>query len=388
MPKLALTKDCTGCFACLDACKHHAIQKINRNGHQFIQVNPVKCINCGACEKTCPIISPTYQNNIEDIHIYAGWCTDIDVRKKSASGGAFSGMALDIFERNGIAIGATLLNNKIKHIAINSSSDLYKLQNSKYLQSDTEGIFLQVKELLKSNCLILFSGTPCQVAALNSFLHKKYDNLLTVDLICNGIPSDNAIKLFSMMKKSKTIISYRDKKYGWSSLKSQSITWENMDNHIIKEDRSKDIFYQIFSASLTHRRICCHCPFSTIPRQADITIADFWGIRRFREEWKEGISLIISNNEKGKNFLQRSKHLKIFPASLEECIYANPRLVNGKKYHEYHPIILFPQLKRILPNKVYYSIIRNRMPYKLFWSPFKILTIISNKHKIKSMLQK
>lgn len=388
MPQLASIKDCTGCLACLDACKHQAIQKINKYGHLFIRVENSKCINCGICEKVCPITTFKNQNKIENIHIYGGWCKDSQIRKTSASGGAFSGCALAVLNQNGIVFGATLINNAVKHISINSVDNLHLLQNSKYLQSNTEGIFKQVKESLNQGLFVLFSGTPCQVAALNNFLHKKYENLLTIDLICNGIPSAEAIGQFKNAHKPQNIISFRDKKYGWHSLKSQSITWVDPNNSIIKEHRNDDIFYQIFSAGLTHRRICCHCPFSSIPRQADITIADFWGIKRFKEEWQDGISLIITNNKTGENFIQKNNFLQIFSSSLEECIHANPRLINGKKYHEYHPVILFPSLKKILPNKMYNNIIRNKMPYKLFWAPYKILTIISNNRKIKSVLQK
>lgn len=387
MPKLPTRKYCTGCLSCVDACHHQAITTIIKNGHTYVEVDASKCVDCGLCENACPIISPYNTNKREYMQVYGGWCNNNTIRQQSASGGAFSGLAMTVLENNGIVFGAALIDNSVKHIAISHTEELSKLQNSKYIQSDTSKIYQYVKEALKTDRPILFSGTPCQIAALNSFLHKKYSNLLTVDLICNGVPSKEAIDLFFAERKPKDIISYRNKECGWSSLKSQSIIWKNMQDQIIREEHELDTFYQIFSAGITSRKVCCHCPFSSVPRQADITIGDFWGINRFKEEWRNGISVIIANNTKGAECIKGCKHLTLFKSSLEECIYANPRLINGKKYHEYHPIMMFPSLKRILPKYLYYNILKNKMPYKLGWAPFKILTIISNKLAIKSALK-
>lgn len=387
MPKLAKEKDCTGCLACIDACKHQAIKIKKKNGHNYVNIIENKCIDCKLCEKSCPIINPINKNESSPISVYGGWCKDIDYRKKSASGGAFSALALDTLGNNGIVIGAALDNNSVKHIIVSNKNELLKVQNSKYIQSDTLGIYSQTKQLLKDGKRVLFSGTPCQIAGLNSFLRKEYDNLITVDLICDGIPSKDTIRIFSDQRNVFKIISFRNKKYGWNSLSSRSLTWINKKNEVIIEKNEDDIFYNIFSSSLSHRRICCHCPFSKIPRQADITVADFWGIKRFESEWNNGISLIIANNNKGKKTLKDSKNLILFDSSLKECIYANPRLINGKKYHEYHPIMLFPSIKNVIPENIYIKIIQNKMPYKLLWAPFKILTILSNKRKIKLLLK-
>lgn len=387
MPKLAKEKDCTGCLACIDACKHQAIKIKKKNGHNYVEIIESKCIECKLCEKSCPIINPINKDENSPISVYGGWCKDIDYRKKSASGGAFSALALDTLENNGIVIGATLDNNSVKHIIVSNKNELLKVQNSKYIQSDTLSIYTQTKQLLKDGKKVLFSGTPCQIAGLNSFLRKEYDNLITVDLICDGIPSKDAIKIFSDKRNVVKIISFRNKKYGWNSLSSRSLTWINKKNEVITEKNEDDTFYNIFSSSLSHRRICCHCPFSKLPRQADITVADFWGIKRFESEWNNGISLIIANNNKGEEILKDSKNLIIFESSLKECIYANPRLINGKKYHEFHPIMLFPSIKNVIPENIYRGIIQNKMPYKLLWAPFKILTILSNKRKIKLLLK-
>lgn len=386
MPKLANEKDCTGCLACVDACKHQSIKVFKKNGHNFVTIVDSKCIDCKLCEKSCPIVNPINYNKNNNLSIYGGWCNDINLRNKSASGGAFTALALDFIDKNGEVIGATLNYNSVKHICINNKKDLLKIQNSKYIQSNTQGIYIQVKKFLIEGKMVLFSGTPCQVAALNSFLRKKYENLITIDLICNGIPSEDALMSFIEQNSALNVVSFRDKTYGWNSLKSQSLSYNN-NNKIYKTNRETDIFYQIFSTGITHRRICCHCPFSKLPRIADITIADFWGIKRFEEEWKDGISLIIANNSKGDKVIKDSKYLHIFESTLEECVKANPRLINGKKYHEYHPIMLFPSLKKILPKNIYSNIIQNKMPYKLFWAPFKILTILSNKKRIKTTLK-
>lgn len=389
MPNLPKESKCTGCLACKDTCKRNAISVIIKDGHIFPFVDKNLCIECGLCVKSCPEQNPRNTNCYRSPKVFGGWCKDNSVRKASASGGAFSALALNILRKGGIAIGASLCEDgNVKHRIISKEEELPLLQKSKYIQSDASGVYCETRDLLKGGKFVLFSGTPCQVAGLNSFLKKDFDNLVTVDVVCNGVPSKEAVELFVKKNNVKKILSYRSKDFGWHDIFSQGITWNNHEGKVISPIRSRDLFYKIFSCGLTHRQSCCNCKFSTMPRYADITIADFWGIKRFEEEWQDGISLIITNNEKGEKFIRECSELHLFDSSMNECLAANPRLVNGKKFHGWHPAMKYrKQVRRIVGEKSYLGIITNKYPWKLIWGVLKVLTIISNKYAIKKALK-
>lgn len=386
MPKLATDKTCTGCFACKDACKHGAISVVIKEGHLYPHVDTHSCVECRACERTCPVVNPIAVMNEIKPRVYGGWAIDSEVRRSAASGGAFSALALHILNKGGWAVGASLEENDVvRHIAINRKEDLSLLQKSKYVQSNACKSYIKTRDLLKNGERVIYSGTPCQVAGLNNFLRHKYDNLITVEVVCNGVPSLVPVDLFKRENQARRIISFRGKKYGWNSLFSQGLEWENSDGLFMEPLQTKDIFYQVFGCGLTHRQACCNCRFACMPRQADITLADFWGIKRFPEEWKDGISLIIANSEKAERYLHEcSEELHLFNSSMEECLACNPRLVNGRKYHSWHPVMKWPNyVRKIVGRKQYEAIITNKMPWKLLWGILKIFTISSNKKAIK-----
>lgn len=387
MHKLPNDNQCYGCLACKDACNKNAISIRITDGHIYPSVNTDLCINCGLCEKVCPAINPINHNFSETQKVYGGWCKDEKLRKCSASGGAFSAMALHVLRQSGCAIGASLEDNGfVKHIAVDKSEDLPLLQKSKYIQSDASESYRTTKKLLTEGKTVIFSGTPCQVAALNSYLGKQYETLITVDLVCNGVPSRDALDFFVRKSGVDHIVSYRGKDFGWHDIFSQGITWCDSDGKIHHPKCSRDLFYKIFACGLTHRQSCCNCKFCSMPRYSDITIADFWGIKRFKEEWQDGISLIIANSEKGDKFVNKCCELHLFESDLNECILANPRLVNGIKYQGWHPIMRYRQTVRsLLGEKTYLSIIENRYPWRLLWGILKVLTIISNKRAIKRL---
>lgn len=389
MPKLPKYSRCTGCLACKDTCGKNAISIKYADGHIYPAVEVGLCVNCGLCEKSCPIINPQNNNDSDIYKVYGGWCKNNKVRKDSASGGAFSAMALHVLEKKGYVIGASLLEDgSVKHTAVDSIDDLPILQKSKYIQSDTSGIYRTTKDLLLKGKYVLFSGTPCQVGGLISYLRKDYENLITVDVVCNGVPSKEALEFFVRKNDVQKIISYRGKDFGWHDLYSQGISWENFDGKVFFPSRSKDLFYRIFSCGLTHRQSCCKCKFSSMPRYSDITIADFWGIKRYEEEWQDGVSLILANNAKAEAFLKECDDLHLFESDLKECVTANPRLVNGIKYHGWHPVMRHRNVvRKLVGEKNYLAIISNKYPWRLVWGILKLLTIVSNKYAIKRALK-
>lgn len=193
MPRLASDKYCTGCLACHDTCRHNAIQVIEKNGMTYVNVDLKNCVECGLCEKACPIVTPVRKNDLVQAHVYGGWAKDEQERLDAASGGAFTGLAHSFFhshkEEKVAVVGANLTNNRVSHIMVEREEDISLLANSKYIQSNTAGIYKDVVNKLKAGYWVMFSGCPCQVAALYGLLGSKRNNerLITVEVVCHGI---------------------------------------------------------------------------------------------------------------------------------------------------------------------------------------------------------
>lgn len=335
-------EDCCGCTACNSICAKGAIQLVpDTEGFLYPQVEVNTCINCHLCEQVCPIVyrKENHKRN-SPIDIYAVRNKDIDVLMNSSSGGFFSNLALYVLRNNGIVFGAAYTQNmQVKHIAIESVNDLWKLRGSKYVQSNLNGIFRQIKDLLKSGRFVLFSGTPCQVEGLNLYLRKNYDNLITVDLVCHAVPSP---KLFC------EYISYLEKHY------KGKVEWMNMRdklsngwNHYFKlrvwiKDKKPRLlknslvsWLSIFGSELASRPSCHNCHFTNMERPGDFTIADFWDDRHLCPEIysRDGTSLCMLNTRKaqdifgaiqGTMFVWRVTTDEAWQECLERPTQANP----------------------------------------------------------------
>lgn len=307
---------CTGCGACANICPTGAISMVqNREGFYIPQIDDKKCIHCGLCDKTCPILNKLATDNQYPIpYVYAGWNKDEKIRMKSSSGGIFSIFADFILEKGGYVCGAAFVEqNKVKHIIISSKKDLSKLRGAKYVQSEIGNVFKEIKQLLNKDRWVLFSGTPCQAAGLKSFLNKDYDKLLVIDTICHGVPSPlvfNKYLQFLENKHSKKInkIDFRDKSTGWDSY---SFSIKGDDDIQYKELFTKNIYFNGFLNNLFLNQICTSCPFSPFPKQSDLTIGDFWEIQNIDKNLydNKGVSLLICNNNKGNTFLDKIRSL-------------------------------------------------------------------------------
>lgn len=325
--KLASENTCTGCLACVDVCNKGAIKSyIADDGHYYVKIDNAICIECGRCLKVCPLTIQFNYNKTDKSYPFAAWNTNIQQRMNSASGGVFAAIATTVLKENGIVIGVAMKNSEAYHCVIEKLEDIPLLQGSKYQQSNSLGIYKRTLNFLKTGKVVLFQGTPCQIGALLSYLGNiKYKNLITIDIVCGGVPSKLLINKFKKLNPNREIISYRDKLNGWGGY---NLTVDNLGIYE-RNPQYSSIILKGFDSSYTNRYSCYNCQFTGLYRKADITIADFWGDVRFKEEHYNGISLMICHSNVGLEIAKRSTIL-MHEVSFYDSIKENPRLVCGR----------------------------------------------------------
>lgn len=330
---------CCGCASCMNACPKKAItMEPDEEGFLYPHVNPDTCIHCGICVKKCPVLCKQPQNEVLDT-CYAQW-SDPQTREVSSSGGMFSELARYAFRKGGVVFGAAYQENfEVHHIRIETEKDLRLLRGSKYVQSQTDDCYQQVKDLLKEGRFVLYSGCPCQIAGLYAYLGgSQYDHLLTVDLICHGTPSPALFQRYLREDygiENISDVKFRDKKvFGWS-------TYMNIymkDGSTYREICSRDPYYRMFLPCLAMRPFCSHCKFTRNPRVADFSIGDWWGIEKYDKELNDGMgtSLVLVNNARARKIFKEISpsfaRVKEFP--LEQARPRNYTLDRPFKAHE------------------------------------------------------
>ena len=324
---------CTGCQSCSMICPHHCIEmQENQEGFLYPTIDLERCTNCGVCVKRCPILTPLEQSSYKQ-EAFGLILKDSALLERSASGGAFAGLACQILKEGGVVFGAAYDNNLVvEHIGISSQDELHRLQGSKYVAGNAKDSFLQVRDLLRNEKKVLFSGLPCQIAGLRAFLGRGHANLVTVDLICHGVPSQ---KLFSkyldwLGKRTGGRIVYygfRDKDVaGWScggkfktKTKTKTKTME----------AGCDPYYASFLRGETYRESCYNCQFAKMERVGDLTVGDFWGVEKFYPsvDRSNGVSVVLVNTQKGKELFQGLQDFwHSFPCKAEEIRERNTNL--------------------------------------------------------------
>lgn len=296
--------DCTGCFACLNICKHGAITIAeDENGQTIPKINSIKCVSCGLCERVCPANYP--MEFIRASKAYAVWSKNEEDRVNSSSGGAAAIFSRTVLRNGGIVYGAYSGERKVKHICVSNEEQLWKLCGSKYVQSDIGIIYADIKQQLHSGRTAIFIGTPCQVAGLKSYLKKEYENLMTVDLICHGVVPWKYLKEHIDNK-------CKNKKWDAVSFRGKSdycLTVYDNDIVCYQCDCFKDEYFCAFLEGLTFRDSCYQCKYARPERIADITIGDFWGLDRKKmcKKYEGRISLVLPNTKKGIDFFEQTK---------------------------------------------------------------------------------
>lgn len=334
--------ECCGCSSCVNICPVEAVSmEWDEEGFWYPKVDEDRCINCGKCQKHCPAIQVKYVNN-SDPECYAMMAED-EVRSQSSSGGMFTLLADYVFDKGGYVCGAAYGENfSVEHILVKTREELPKLRYSKYVQSDTKHVYQEVQDALKQEIPVLFSGCPCQIAGLNAFLGKEYENLYTVDLICHGVPSPKTFEKYlkdNYQGKPIREINFRDKRsFGWST--HMNIYFEDGSTHL--ERCGIDSYYKAFLPCLGMRPSCAECKYTALPRQADISIGDFWGIGKYKPELADnkGTSLVLVNSSKGQKVFGevREKMQKVERMNVDD---ARPR-----NYTIDHPFKPHPNRER------------------------------------------
>lgn len=298
---------CTGCCACKNICPHGCItMSADDEGFLYPIVDKIKCTNCGACTKICPVLARK-NHGAPSPKAYAGINNDEQIRLKSSSGGVFSALAEYILNNGGVVFGAGFDENfVVRHMVCESLADLPKLRTSKYVQSSIGNTFKDAKKFLMDGRLVYFSGTPCQIAGLKSFLVREYDNLITQDIICHGVPSPLIWQKYLAYKTNgikPANVSFRDKSTGWRNYSFK------IDNHATKHLGSA--FIRMFILSKILRPSCYDCHFKGDNHVADITLGDFWGkaIKHYAQRFNDnkGCSLILTHTPKGEALLKLAK---------------------------------------------------------------------------------
>lgn len=294
---------CTGCGACAQRCPTEAIVMApDHEGFLAPVVDEQKCIHCKACQKVCHTLKqPAYKGGREDL-AYAAYLRESKLRQNSSSGGVFAKAAQVILREGGVAYGAAWDEKMVvRHIGVTKEADLKKLQGSKYVQSDTSKVFRAVQDSLNEGKKTLFSGTPCQVAALYAFLGKDLENLITMDLICHGTPSPGLFE--RRCTEMGRITSYRfrtRRKIG--APKSEFIAEvrrEGTSSRLIHYDH--DAFFRMFLNGIIFRRACYTCPYANVSRIGDITIGDCDSADHYGMKYQSmSASTVILHSEKGR----------------------------------------------------------------------------------------
>lgn len=335
-------KKCTGCQACVNIClKECIIMKNTYEGFLFPKISQTICISCKRCEQVCPIIAPP-KLSVHTIG-YAMKNKNANERNQSTSGGVFPLLAEYVLEKEGIVFGAAYDSDfSVRHIGVSDKEHLLFLQGAKYVQSVIGTSFLEVKRELVSGHLVLFSGTPCQCAGLKSFLGKEYSNLITVDIICHGVPSPKVWQAYIDYRSKKENngvrpqkINMRSKVSGWSRY-GYSTEFDYGNAKVTRIHNSQDLFMQAFIGNICLRNSCSNCKSKGVERCTDFTLGDYWGIWNQHPEFDDnkGTSVVFVHSQKGQEILEQLRDkIDCLEVKLEDAYKENGSLVNSSKPH-------------------------------------------------------
>lgn len=330
--------DCCGCTACASICPKDAItMEPDTLGFKYPKVDLSKCIACGLCEKVCAF-NDSYDKslNLKEPEIYAARHKDMHEIETSRSGAAFIAISDFVLENGGIVYGVGYKEHfRVVHKRATTKEERDEFKGSKYVQSDLDGIFRQVKEDLKQGYTVLFSGTPCQTAGLNSYIGKKLrENLVLVDIVCHGVPSPyiwrDYLAYIEKKYKSKVVkVDFRDKsRIGWSG---------HIESFIFKKGNKREFttYTNLFYRHIMLRPSCSMCHFTNFSRPSDFTLADYWGWEKLSLDFNKdnkGCSLLLVNTKKGLEIFEMRKEKLNYLVVTNQELCIQPNLQQPSKF--------------------------------------------------------
>lgn len=330
---------CCGCSACVQACPKQCISfDEDEQGFRYPLVNRDICVDCKLCEKVCPSLNQN--NSKQPLNVYAAINPNEEIRMQSSSGGIFTMLAEVILAEGGVVFGACFDHNwEVRHDYVENKQELSKFRGSKYVQSRIGESFKQAKVFLNQGRKVLFSGTSCQIAGLKLFLRKEYENLITIDVVCHGVPSPKIWRdyiefitrpqgvdgkntvLYSLKAKPViTGVSFRDKTNGWKKFgfelrgkvaygdKNSVLNSDtNQSQILLHESVNQNLYMQGFINNLFIRPSCFHCPSKEGRCNSDFSLADFWAIKLYAKQLDDdkGVTLLYVHSKKALQLLYK-----------------------------------------------------------------------------------
>lgn len=330
-------RECCGCSACAQKCPKHCISMVeDEEGFLYPKVDSSKCVNCGLCEKVCPMLDKS--NKIQSLDILASFNPDENERRESSSGGIFIALAKMVIRQGGVVFGAVFDENwEVCHLSADKENDVLPMMGSKYLQSRIANTYTQAEQYLKQGRFVLFVGSPCQILGLRKYLrYKEYPNLLAVDFLCHGVPSPGVWRAYlqetfdmeldknrllavagknTVLKSSLNVkspigdIKFRDKSDGWKKfrfvVRKESAPKADENSVLLSDIHDDNVFMKGFLGNVYLRPSCYACKCKNGKSHSDLTIGDYWGAKVANCELDDdkGLSLVLINTPKGKDFM-------------------------------------------------------------------------------------